>query len=91
VFIGNPRVHFQHLADRMNEPRREQRRWRAWAGWSLARVVLPHLPPDPKHRVVEPSVEAIEHNLRRHGIGNEAALWRAALARAERRTGGAAD
>ena len=33
TFIGNPRVHFQHLADRMNEPRREQRRWRAWACW----------------------------------------------------------
>jgi hypothetical protein len=31
VFIGNPRVHFQHYAGRMNAPRREQRRWRAWA------------------------------------------------------------
>ena len=30
IFIGNPRVHFQHYADRMNEPRRDQRRWRAW-------------------------------------------------------------
>ena len=25
VFIGNPRVHFQHYADRLGEPRREQR------------------------------------------------------------------
>jgi len=33
VFAGNPRVHFQHYAGRMNEPRREQRRWRAWACW----------------------------------------------------------
>ena len=31
----NPRVHFQHLADRMNELRREQRRWRMWACWNL--------------------------------------------------------
>src|SRR5690606_21886409 len=31
VFHGNPRVHFQHYADRMNEPRRVQRQWRAWA------------------------------------------------------------
>jgi hypothetical protein len=39
VFIGNPRVHFQHLADRMNEPRRDQRRWRAWACWGIAPCV----------------------------------------------------
>ena len=26
VFLGNPRVHFQHYAGRMNEPRAEQRR-----------------------------------------------------------------
>ncbi len=26
VFLGNPRVHYQHLAVRMNEPRREHRR-----------------------------------------------------------------
>ena len=44
VFLGNPRVHFQHYADRMNEPRREVRQWRAWACWMLARVVLPELP-----------------------------------------------
>src|SRR5690606_35970429 len=31
VFIGNPRVHFQHYADRLGEPRRDQRKWRAWA------------------------------------------------------------
>src|SRR6185503_4331544 len=35
VFVGNPRVHFQHYAGRMNEPRREQRRWRAWACWAV--------------------------------------------------------
>lgn len=79
VFIGNPRVHFQHYADRMNEPRREQRRWRAWACWALARAVRPDLPNDPKHRVVEPTLEAIEAALRTHGNPGEAELWRAEL------------
>jgi len=79
VFIGNPRVHFQHLADRMNEPRREQRAARAWACWVLARAVLPHLPGDPKHNVIEPSEEIVADLLVRHGIEGEVALWRAAL------------
>ena len=37
TFMGNPRVHFQHYADRMNEPRKNQRQWRAWACWAIAR------------------------------------------------------
>lgn len=82
VFLGNPRVHFQHFADRMNEPRREQRRWRAWACWALARAVRPDLPNDPKHAVVEPSLEEIAAALRAHGHVGEADLWRAELARA---------
>lgn len=82
VFIGNPRVHFQHYAGRMNEPRREQRRWRAWACWALARAVRPDLPGDPKHRVVEPSVGEIERQLRVHGHAGEAELWSAVLAAA---------
>ena len=82
VFIGNPRVHFQHLADRMNEPRREQRRWRAWAGWGLARLTLPDLPGDPKHRVTEPTFDLIAARLETHGLPGEAQLWRQAMARA---------
>jgi hypothetical protein len=80
VFIGNPRVHFQHYADRMNEPRREQRRWRAWACWALARKVLPHFPEDPRHLVVEPTLEQIRAHLERHGLPGEAELWRSVLA-----------
>ena len=80
VFIGNPRVHFQHLADRMNEPRREQRRWRSWACWGLARTVRPEFPADPKHRVHEPSRDLIFEKLRRHGIAGEPELWEAAMA-----------
>lgn len=76
VFIGNPRVHFQHLADRMNEPRRDQRRWRAWACWALARRLRPDWPADPKHKVIEPTALEIEQRLATHGIPGEAALWK---------------
>jgi len=82
VFIGNPRVHFQHYAGRMNEPRRVQRRWRAWACWALARRVMPSLPGDPRHRVRPPALKRIEAGLRRHGIPGEARLWTLALRRA---------
>jgi hypothetical protein len=75
VFIGNPRVHFQHLADRMNEPRREQRRWRTWACWAICRAVRPAFPADPKHVVVEPSVDQIAQKLTLHGVPGEAKLW----------------
>lgn len=75
VFIGNPRVHFQHYADRMNEPRREQRRWRAWACWEISRVVLPQLRADPKHKVIEPSREEISAKLTEHGLRRETDLW----------------
>ncbi|MDB6114695.1 MAG: hypothetical protein JWQ62_1640, partial [Lacunisphaera sp.] len=82
VFIGNPRVHFQHLADRMNEPRREQRRWRTWACWALTRVVRPEFPPDPKHEVHEPSLDVIAQKLAAHGMPGEAALWQAVIKKA---------
>jgi hypothetical protein len=82
VFLGNPRVHFQHYADRMNEPRREQRRWRAWACWALARVVRPDLPNDPRHQVVEPSREEIAAALQQHGHAGERELWRNELIKA---------
>ena len=81
VFIGNPRVHFQHLADRMNEPRRDQRRWRTWACWALCRAVRPEFPADPRHHVREPSLDFIAEQLTRHGIAGEADHWRAVLAR----------
>ncbi|MEX2043929.1 MAG: hypothetical protein WD941_01155 [Opitutus sp.] len=80
VFLGNPRVHFQHYADRMNEPRREQRRWRAWACWALARAVRPELPDDPRHRVSEPALAQISSGLGEHGLPGEATLWANVLA-----------
>ena len=80
IFLGNPRVHFQHYADRMNEPRREQRRWRAWGCWAIARGVRPDLTNDPRHAVVEPTLETIGAELAIHGFAGEVAMWRAVLA-----------
>ena len=79
VFLGNPRVHFQHYADRMNAPRREQRQARAWACWAIARAVRPDLPGDPKHQVHEPSLDKIAEALGRHGLPGELELWRSVL------------
>ena len=79
VFVGNPRVHYQHLADRMNEPRREQRRWRAWACWALTRRVRPDYAADPKHAVVEPGEALITDQLLAHGLPGEAGLWHGVL------------
>ncbi len=82
VFIGNPRVHFQHLADRMNEPRREQRRWRTWACWGLCRVVRPEFPGDPQHEVDEPNFALVAEKLTTHGLPGEVELWQAAMQKA---------
>jgi hypothetical protein len=79
VFIGTPRVHFQPFADRMNEPRRDIRRWRAWACWEISRVVRPDLPGDPRHRVTEPSRSEITARLDDYGHPGESQLWRESL------------
>lgn len=82
-FIGNPRRHWQHLATRMVEPRRELRTWRAWACWHMACVAMPHLPADAlqlsRESLIEPTPEAIESALEDLGLPGEAALWQAAL------------
>lgn len=79
IFMGNPRVHFQHYAGRMNEPRREQRRWRAWACWAIARAARPDLPGDPGHEVEEPTLEEIERQLEIHALPGEMAEVRRAM------------
>ena len=79
VFIGNPRVHFQHYADRLREPRREQRRWRSWACWALAKKTKPQLPGDPKHNVIEPTIAQIAANLDQYGLTGENKLWQSVL------------
>ena len=80
VFLGNPRVHFQHYAGRMNEPRREQRVWRAWACWALTRTVRPDLAADPRHPIVEPAIAEISSRLAQVGLPGERSLWEDVLA-----------
>jgi hypothetical protein len=63
----------------MNEPRREQRRWRTWACWQIARQVRPEFHADPNHQVSEPTVDQIAKQLEIHGIPGEAAYWRSVL------------
>lgn len=86
-FLGNPRRHFQHLATRMVEPRRELRAARAWACWAFACRVFPELPGDEaqcrEEGVVEPTVEEIRARLKALGLPGEAGLWEGLLDRAE--------
>lgn len=79
AFLGNPRVHFQHYADRLGQPRLEQRKWRSWACWALSRKTRPELPGDPKHDVEEPTLEEIAAKLTQHGHLDEPQLWQNAL------------
>lgn len=81
AFLGNPRVHFQHYADRLGEPRREQRKWRAWACWDLTQATLPELPSDPRHQVDYPSLTQITEQLAQHGHPGEVELWQSAYPR----------
>ncbi len=82
-FIGNPRRHFQHLATRMVEPRRELRSWRAWACWAIARVVFPEDTADveqlEKEGVIEPEAAEILAQLGRLGLPGEGEIWRGVL------------
>ncbi len=75
VFLGNPRAHFQHYADRLAEPRKEQRKWRSWACWLLTRKARPDFPDDPKHIVEKPSINDVSSQLDRHGHPGENNLW----------------
>lgn len=79
LFCGNPRVHFQHYADRMNEPRKAMREWRAWACWAITRRVRPDLPADPRHDVREPTEAEIGAGLDAVGLTGERAGWQAVL------------
>jgi hypothetical protein len=79
AFTGNPRVHYQHLADRVKGERAELKKWRAWAAWAIVRHVRPDLPADPRHAVHEPSRDEIAAGLRAHGLSGETELWRGVL------------
>lgn len=81
-FLGNPRRHFQHLATRMVEPRKELRSWRAWACWWIACEIFPEYPADDeqlqKEGIVEPERLQIEKALRELGLIGEVGHWQAA-------------
>jgi hypothetical protein len=87
-FIGNPRRHWQHLATRMVEPRKELRTARAWACWHLSRLVLPDYPADElqieREGVVEPAVAEIEAWIDGMGLPGELDVWRRAVVMAEK-------
>ena len=76
AFVGNPRVHFQHLATRVKGDRKDQRKWRAWASWYIARQARPDLPRDAKQGINEPSFDNIRIGLVTHGISGEVEIWR---------------
>ena len=79
ALVGNPRVHYQHLAGRIRGPRAEQRRTRAWAAWHIACRVNPAWPGDHKHEVREPTVGEITTALAEYGLPGELAAWQSAL------------
>lgn len=87
AFIGNPRVHFQHLAVRMSGPRIDRRRWRAWACWAIAHRVLPGFPGDPKLQAAEPTLDRIGEQLAVHGQPMEHQLWHRVLTECGPRAG----
>jgi hypothetical protein len=79
LFLGNPRVHYQHLADRVRGPGHETKRWRSWACWHLVRAARPEFEADPRHRVDPPDRAAVGAGLIAWGIAGEDAIWRKAL------------
>jgi len=48
-FLGNPRVHYQHLADRVRGGKACHKATRAWACWHLVCRWRPDLPADVQH------------------------------------------
>ncbi len=78
-YIGNPRIHYQHLASRVRGPRKELRQGRAWACWWIARQCKPEFSPDYKAMVPEPSRDEVATLLKQLGIKGEDELWKKAL------------
>jgi hypothetical protein len=85
LFVGNPRVHYQHLAGRVRGPRTAIKSARAWACWHVVRAARPELPSDPRHAVREPPLVEIEAGLARDGRAGEVQAWLSALEMARER------
>ncbi len=84
AFIGNPRIHFQHLADRVRDPSRPIKKWRSWACWHIVGRCRPELEGDDRHKVEPPTESEVAHALEEHGIPGETALWKETLDRFRR-------
>jgi len=78
-FLGNPRISFQHQADRLSGQHAPIRRARAWAAWYLVSAVRPDFPSDPKHHPIFPSGTQIIADLDTFGTANESIAYREAL------------
>lgn len=81
-FIGNPVRHFQHLATRVNGPRREVRQWRAWACFHLAEKVLADaeryprdFPQSEREGLTFPYLGQTRNSLYIHGWSGEDSVW----------------
>ena len=72
-FPGNPRLSYQHQANRLRGERKELRSARAWAVWALACAARPHLRGDPT--CPELSLTEIFERLQNEGHPDEAELW----------------
>lgn len=70
-FIGNPRVHYQHLADRVQGERSEIKKWRTWACWYLTCLACPGLEGDPSHTFDAPTQKTILKGLEEYGISQD--------------------
>jgi hypothetical protein len=83
--VGNPRVHYQHLADRIRGNRADQRSWRAWGMWHISCLARPEFPADPRHEVVEPTEIQIRGGLEAFGVSGELNWWVEGCAEAQSR------
>lgn len=78
-FPGNPRVSFQHQANRMDPVRSRVKISRAWAVWALICLARPDLPGDPTESFKVLSHDEIEALLFKHGSRDEAEVWRGCI------------
>lgn len=74
-FLGNPRISFQHQAQRMRLAPVEQRRARAWAAWFIAARALPDFPDDVRSEAERPTGREVAASLRQQTSPAEADLW----------------
>jgi GNAT superfamily N-acetyltransferase len=80
-FIGNPRLHWQHYATRMNDTHKELRTWRAWACWLLAFQILPEteFPADHEQIREEGIIKPTRREIAAHLPDRDRVIWESLL------------